>query len=302
MPEPATPDPGPLAESLPTSDPPYRSVSVRGKAVAYTEEGDPAAPPIVLLHGVPGSVRDFRYLAPQLSSALRVFRLELPGFAANLTVPLGDPSPEGRARFVLEFADALGLGCIALLGHSMGGGPAIAAASLHPERVSGIFLLASLGTRRHRGVRRSRRFFRVAAGLLAVPGLRGWLAHKAREAYRRLGFPRVEEFDARAFRAHALVLAAVDFDDMARLIDAVKCPALVAYACDDKFVETPISEELARRLPGAEALRFETGGHQLQKNRAAEIGRAVVARLGGGPVGVRPLAASAPLVSDPPVQ
>ncbi len=57
--------------------------------------------------------------------------------------------------------------------------------------------------------------------------------------------------------------------------------ALVAYARDDHMVETRISEELAAALPGARVLAFDSGGHNLQKTRAAELAQALVEELSG---------------------
>jgi pimeloyl-ACP methyl ester carboxylesterase len=52
-------------------------------------------------------------------------------------------------------------------------------------------------------------------------------------------------------------------------------PAFVAYARDDHLIETDLSEELARSLPGARVMVFDEGGHNLQKTRAEELGRAL---------------------------
>ncbi|MBI5367753.1 MAG: alpha/beta fold hydrolase [Planctomycetes bacterium] len=275
-------DSGPTsATTAVTSDPPYRRVRCAGVEVAYTEEGNPAGPPILLLHGVPGTVRDFRYLAPHLAGALRVLRLDLPGFGENARVPLADQSPAGRGRWVLAAADALGLDRLALLGHSMGSAPALAASALAPARVLDFVSICGVGPRRHRGITRSTGTFHGIHALLAVPGVRGLLAAAVRRAYGRLGFKGVDGYGWRDFRTHFDILRRLDFAVLGGWIDGLQVPALVAYAHDDRLVERAVSEELARRLPRATALAFAEGGHYLQKHRAAEIGRAVVARLTG---------------------
>ena len=50
---------------------------------------------------------------------------------------------------------------------------------------------------------------------------------------------------------------------------------LVVFADDDHLVEPQIPMELAAAIPGARILRFATGGHIIQKNKAAEIARAI---------------------------
>jgi pimeloyl-ACP methyl ester carboxylesterase len=46
------------------------------------------------------------------------------------------------------------------------------------------------------------------------------------------------------------------------------------------MVETAIQEELERTLPRARVLAFDDGGHNIQKTRAVELGRAIRALLG----------------------
>jgi pimeloyl-ACP methyl ester carboxylesterase len=53
----------------------------------------------------------------------------------------------------------------------------------------------------------------------------------------------------------------------------------VAYAADDRLVEPRIAEELAQAIPTARALRFEEGGHNLQKTWAADLGAAIRGEL-----------------------
>ncbi|MGH9887790.1 MAG: alpha/beta fold hydrolase, partial [bacterium] len=105
---------------LPTSDPEVVRFARASGLLTFTDEGPRDAPALVAVHGIPGSVRDFRYLAPQVSGALRVVRLDLPGFGGSTPEAFGVGSFDGRVRAVLELADHLGLAQFAVLGHSMG--------------------------------------------------------------------------------------------------------------------------------------------------------------------------------------
>ena len=49
----------------------------------------------------------------------------------------------------------------------------------------------------------------------------------------------------------------------------------MVFAADDHLVEPQIPTELAAAIPGACALRFEDGGHSIQKHKAPEIARAI---------------------------
>jgi pimeloyl-ACP methyl ester carboxylesterase len=245
------------------------------------DEGPRQAPALLTAHGIPGSVRDFRYLAGALCPRLRVVRVDLPGFGGSAPEPSALAGFPGRARAMLALADHLGLGQFAVLGHSMGGGAALALAAAAPERVRLLVLVASVALRRHRGLGLAPAVFRWAARGLAVPGLRTLLRRAVRAQYRRRRFPGVDEISDDDLRRQLVAIAGCDFG-LLRTLVSVRLPrALVVYARDDHMVEAHISEELAAALPAARVLAFDTGGHNLQKTRAAELARALLEELEG---------------------
>jgi pimeloyl-ACP methyl ester carboxylesterase len=97
---------------------------------------------LVMLHGQPGSASDWQQVADQLPDRLRVVALDRPGYGAS-------PLPAGgfwvNARAVVAELDARGIERAVLVGHSYGGGVALAVAALAPERVEALVLLASVG-------------------------------------------------------------------------------------------------------------------------------------------------------------
>ena len=261
--------------SLPTSDPEPRRAELPHGVVTYTDEGPAAAPVLIAVHGIPGSVRDFRYLAPQLLPELRVVRVDLPGFGGSAPVADAITTLRGRARVVVALADALGIDRFAILGHSMGGGTALVLAAAHGPRVRHLVLVASLALRLHRGLGAPPRSFAWVAQGLSVPGLRRLLLPWVRHGYRKRRFPGVEEKTAGDF-AHLLhALSAVDFEVMRAAVLRPLPPTLIAYARDDHMIETAIAEELVAAIPGARVLAFDDGGHNIQKTRAVEIGAAI---------------------------
>jgi pimeloyl-ACP methyl ester carboxylesterase len=261
--------------SLPTSDPEPQRAALPHGVVTYTDEGPAAAPVLIAVHGIPGSVRDFRYLAPQLLPARRVVRVDLPGFGGSAPVADAIRTLPGRARVVVALADVLGIDRFTILGHSMGGGTALVVASEHATRVSGLVLVASLALRLHRGLGAPPRSFGWVARALETPGLRRLLLPWVRHGYRKRRFPGAEEKTAGDF-AHLLhALSAVDFEVMRAAVRRPLPPTLIAYARDDHMIETEVAEELAAALPGARVLAFDEGGHNIQKTRAVELGTAI---------------------------
>src|SRR5512140_2568419 len=97
------------------SDPPGRLVETAAGAVAISGEGPSDGLPILCVHGVPGSRRDFRYLAPLLAVRFRVLRVDMPGFGESPAGP--DADLAAWAEVLLALPAALGLERFALLAH-----------------------------------------------------------------------------------------------------------------------------------------------------------------------------------------
>jgi pimeloyl-ACP methyl ester carboxylesterase len=269
-----------VKDELPTSDASALSLALPDGPLTFVDEGPKGAPALLAVHGIPGSVRDFRYLAPQLSATVRFVRVDLPGFGGSAPARDAVRSLSGRARVLLALADHLGLASFAVLGHSMGGATALSVAAEHSERVRALFLLASVGLRPHRGLGVGPRTFRLMGHGLSVPLLRAWLVREARERYRRRHFPGADSMDAGAFATHFHAIGAADFERLNRAARGRLPPTLIAWAKDDPMVEKEIPAELARALPDARRLVFEDGGHNIQKTRAVELAAVIREMLG----------------------
>ena len=254
-----------------------RELETPAGRLALTDEGPADAPALVCFHGSPGSHRDCRHLAPLLAGPLRVLRLDLPGFG-NSPVPEGfDPTLVGRAAILPALLDTLGLERAAVLGHSMGGGIATAAAVRYPDRVSALVLLASAGPRPHRGIRAlSPLQLNVILAGIAIPGVRDLLLPRLRDAWRRARFPGADQMPLEAFRFQLSLVRALDFDGHRERLGRVSVPTLVAWAEDDHLIEPAVSRELFAAIPGARPLIFPTGGHNLQKTQAESVAAAIL--------------------------
>lgn len=262
-----------MTSLLPKSDPPVLRLRAQAQEVHYTDP-DPlsSGPCVIAIHGYPGSPKDFRYMGPHLEPHLRLIRLALAG--QGHSPEDGATTLPGRVAFVRRFMDALGLERCTLLGHSMGGGIAQAVAAEDPRVVS-IALIASIGVRKHRGLR-----WTTPKILPALRSERGWplLRPGIRQAFTGAGFsPRVSDAAMRNALISALEL---DFKTIGALPEQVQVPTLVAWSDDDALVEAELSQVLAERLPEGPRLHFEKGGHNLQKLHAAAISRALLSMVG----------------------
>lgn len=261
------------------TDPPARTIAARQTLLRITEEGPPDGPLMLLVPGVPGGHRDFRYLAPRLAAqGFRVVRLEFPGFGGNQTAPRhSDYSAAGRAALVVAAADALDRFQFSVVGHSMGGGATLAVGGLYTDRVLNLVTIASTGISAHRGLPAPPAVIRTVVTASRWSPLWPVFTAKIRREYKRLRFADVDAISDDELMVHARCIWSQDFAASGKHARAIRCPVLLVFADDDRMIESEIGLETARVITDSHVLRFATGGHALQKSRASEIASAVAA-------------------------
>ncbi|MEU4620946.1 alpha/beta fold hydrolase [Actinoplanes sp. NPDC023801] len=126
------------------------------------ESGDPATPPVLLLHGIGRSLEDWALQHPLLDGDYRVISIDMPGFGLSRRMP----SPTTLAVLadgVWATLDTLGeTRPVHLMGNSLGGAVSMAMLAAAPDRVSTLTLVNSAGFGKE---------VTVALRLLAVPGI-----------------------------------------------------------------------------------------------------------------------------------
>jgi len=121
---------------------PYRTAMVEGACIHYRDEGQ--GPAVVLIHGMGGSLSNFRRTFELLVQAgFRVLAVDLLGFGYSDRALWADLSPQGHARTIVALMDEVGVGRASLIGHSLGGAIALHLAYRYPERVERLVLVSS---------------------------------------------------------------------------------------------------------------------------------------------------------------
>lgn len=113
-------------------------------ALNYEDHGrpTPGAEPLVLLHGFVGSTADWAGVLPRLAADRRVLAYDHRGHGRSAKPGRADAYTFDALEADLHaFLDALGLGPVDLLGHSMGGVVAQRYALAHPDRVRSLVLM-----------------------------------------------------------------------------------------------------------------------------------------------------------------
>jgi pimeloyl-ACP methyl ester carboxylesterase len=116
----------------------FRRIALKtGVTLNVALAGDPASPPVILLHGFPESHRTWRGIAPLLQDRFFLVMPDQRGFA-------GSDRPQEVEAYetdrvvddIFALADALGLESFALVGHDWGGAIAWAAALCGDPRLT----------------------------------------------------------------------------------------------------------------------------------------------------------------------
>jgi esterase len=108
-------------------------------ALSHRDFGGSGEPPIVILHGMLGSSRNWQTAARDLAVHRRLFALDLRNHGNSPHDP--DMSYDAMAADVIHWLDAQGIARAILLGHSMGGKVAMLLACREPARVARLIVV-----------------------------------------------------------------------------------------------------------------------------------------------------------------
>lgn len=228
-----------------------RYTQVDGNRVHSVHAG--SGPAVVLLHGLAGSSRWWRYTVPALAGDFGVHVPELVGFGGSR--PAGTvPGIAGMAELVVRWLDAIGIERPHLVGHSMGGQISIHVAAKWPDRVARLVLVSAAGIPRRRALPEVARFLAE----LVPPrswGRPSFLPTIARDALRAGPFT--------LLRSGYHILA----DDVRPLLPRIRTPTLVVWGRRDPL--TPIAHAwvMADAIPGARLEVIPDAAHNPMADR-----------------------------------
>ncbi len=118
----------------------FHTTEVAGIRIFYREAGNPAAPAVLLLHGVPTSSHMFRNLIPQLSDSFHIIAPDLPGFGFS------DAPDHQNFRYTFDhlaevigkFVEQIGLSEFAIYVFDYGAPVGLRLALRFPSRISAL--------------------------------------------------------------------------------------------------------------------------------------------------------------------
>jgi pimeloyl-ACP methyl ester carboxylesterase len=274
-----------------------RGAEVDGLSIHYVTEG--RGPAVVLVHGLGGFAESWRHNIGALARVATVYAVDLPGFGRSSKPPARYRLADA-ARALHGFAQAMGLGRFALVGHSLGAAVTLTYALTHPARVERLALIGALipGT----SYRPSLPYRIAATPVLGELLALGGCAPLYRAALARcfhLPVPQEVEYLVRegyaertgpaAKAAYLATLRDIRRDivdhapDYRRALATVDPPVLLIHGKQDRVVAPAYCAEAAETLPRTRVHWIDACGHFPQIEHADAVNTWLTEFLVGRP-------------------
>ena len=232
-----------------------------GVRVHWAEQGDPAAPVVVLLHGWTDSWRSFERVFDALAATHRVVALDLRGHGESER-PVDGYRVGDLAADVVAFLDAQGIERAHVVGHSLGSLVAQHVAARAPARVERLVLAGATADSRTP----------LVAGMRdALREMRGQVPESFAREFQRssVARPVPPDFFERVVAAshavpHRVWLAVADAllaDDVVAPLARVTAPTLILWGERDATFDRAAQDVLLHRIAGSRLVTYPGTGH-----------------------------------------
>jgi esterase len=263
-----------MAVKTPVQD---KTIVVNGLRLHYREWGSEASPPLVLLHGITSNAQTWDRFAPAMTDRFRVLALDQRGHGESDWA--GAYSTKLMSDDLEAFAEALGLGKFALVGHSMGGCNAYFYSADYPGRVS-CLVIGDFGP----DVVGSSAGNQVAARIIAAAGasiadpeeaIQPALALNVRAAeddvrervlanLRRRGDGRwVWRYDAAGLAGNGPADRMPSPEQQWRLLERLECPTLLVRGAETDILRRDTAERMVEVIRDCRLVEVPNAGHSI---------------------------------------
>ena len=239
---------------------------VRGRSVEY--QLVVTGPPVVLLHGLSGSVRWWSRNIAALAAHHTVYLVDLPGFGTFWRRSRWIGLQEA-AGWLADWLDAVKIGPCDVVAHSMGGFLTLRLVARQPGLVDRMVLVGPAGLPYIRSLPGFARPI-VAAGLAASPSFLPILA-----------------LDSLRAGPLTLIRAASELiaDDIRDDLRAVTTPTLLVWGSRDALAPPATGPVMRQALQNSRLLMLPEAGHVAQYDRHHQFNEAALAFLAGEEIG-----------------
>lgn len=268
-----------------------RFATIAGYRTHYVVAG--SGPPLVLVHGVGGSLVSYQRNIAELAAVARVYALDLPGHGHS-PAPETDYRVEEGAAFVGAFIREVCGGPAALVGLSAGGLMCALAAAEQPELVTRLVLVSSAGFGRRVSWPLRALTLPLVGRFVETPTadqVRGALERQVYDPATITAELVEAVYDVwrqpgnrRAFlcslRSNLSLLGVRRWRRHLRTASKLAMPVLIIWGKNDRTIPVRYAYRAVRKVAGARLHIFDRCGHMPPFERAAEFNRLVAEFLG----------------------
>jgi pimeloyl-ACP methyl ester carboxylesterase len=281
-----TPDTDAAAMRAKYADARSQFVDLGGGLVVHMRDTGPrGAPAIVLLHGSNASLHTWSPWAERLETDFRVIRLDLPGHGMTGADPKRAYGTPAFVDVVDRLTRKLGVERFALAGNSMGGGVAWAYTLAHPERVSALILVDSVGQPQP-GYESPPLVMRIARlpvlrDLATMVTPRSWIEQTLPLAFADPRFATEQAIDLywELLRYPGNRLATIDrfatpnTPATPAQLGRIAAPTLILWGAQDRLIPVSSGRWLHAHIPGSRLIVYPNAGHIPMEEVADESAR-----------------------------
>jgi len=253
-----------------------RFIQVRGLRIRYVELGDTAAPTLLLVHGLGGSIESWIEILDRLAERLHVIAFDLPGYGRS-DRPDAPYTIEYFADFVCTLIDYMKLKSAILAGHSMGGMIVMKAYSKCSEKIKALILIDAAGISRTAAekikqymrdrwtLERLRKLY-----LDCILGRLGKLDEaRLREVLRMMGDPSFRKVYFRALDSISEPLSEEE-------VRGIRVPTLIIWGSDDKLTPPQDGIKLNQLISGSRLVIVEGAGHSPHREAPRKVVQEII--------------------------
>lgn len=234
---------------------------------------------VILIHGLGGSIADWKNVIPALAADLHVVAFDLPGFG-NSDKGSQDYSPTRYARLANFLADRYFPNKnYHIVGHSMGGAIALRFAALRPLRFQRLVLIDAAGILHPQVISKFQAgsMLERTSGFQQTRGFAERLSGKILEQVDRLPISPIDIANSALGRDNVLQggpekIAALELagEDFSNAITTVTEPTLILWGDSDLTVPQRTGQVLAARMPHARLQVIRNAGHEPMQDQTQQ--------------------------------
>lgn len=247
-----------------------------GVRAHYRDQGNPAGPVLVMVHGFSASTDTWEPWAQRLGADYRIIAIDLPGHGLTRAPEGWSPTIEAFADHVNAVTAKLGVSKFVIIGNSMGGNTAWAYALKYPQTLDGLVLVDAGGW-----IPQEERDTPLAFKILANPVGRALLGKLDSTPVVRSGLrdafePQPNLVDEAMVTRYVEMARAPGHRDiiMALMSDrgrysiatkerlaAITTPTLIMHGDTDRLIPVGDAQKFADAIPGSTLIVYPQVGH-----------------------------------------